>query len=161
GSRLSSARPIGAARAPLVLAAALQSLQFTPASRLGPEPRESLRAIASRSPDRAADALLQAGLRPQAVLELGLNAGLTSAVEPEALASGKAGLTPLELASVLATLGSGGARRQPQLLRTIDGQSESAGTRSTLSAMLPETAWLVVSLLPRPVPGRAAAGVLP
>jgi penicillin-binding protein 1A len=161
GSRLSAARPLGPLRAPLVLAAALQSLKWTPASKLGPEPGESLRAIASRSPERAADLLLKAGLRPQTVLELAANAGLTGTVEPEALTSGKASLTPLELASVLATLGGGGIRRQPQLLRTIDGVAESAATRSTLTAMLPETAWLTTSLLSISSTGRSAAGELP
>jgi membrane carboxypeptidase/penicillin-binding protein len=162
GSRLSAQRPIGALRAPLVLAAALQSLKWTPASRLGQEPGEPLRAITLKSPDRAVELLLQAGLRPQSVLELGTNAGLTSAVEADALAEGKAGLTPLETASVLATVGGGGARRQPQLLRTIDGKPESAATRATLSAMTPETAWLVTSLLPLSSSGRrGTAGVLP
>jgi len=157
-----SARPIGALRAPLVLAAALQSLKWTAASRLGPAPGESLRAIASRSLERAADALVQAGLRPRALLEQGVDAGLTSAVEPDELASGKAALTPLEVASILSTLAAGGVRRQPQLVRTIDGAPESAGARSTLSAMLPETAWLVGSFLPRAATaaGRSATVVV-
>jgi penicillin-binding protein 1A len=160
GSRLSAARPLGPLRAPLVLAAALQSLKWTPASKLGPEPGESLRTIVSRNPERAVDLLLQAGLRPQTVLELAANAGLTSIVDPTALTSGKASLTPVELASVLATLGAGGVRRQAQLLRTIDGVAESAAMRSTFAAMLPETAWLTTSLLSLSS-GRSASGELP
>jgi membrane carboxypeptidase/penicillin-binding protein len=160
GSRLSASRPLGPLRAPLVLAAALQSLQWTPASKLGPEPGETLRAITSRSPERAADLLLQAGLKPKTVLELAMNTGLNNTVEPEAhaLVNGEASLTPLELASVLATLGGGGIRRQAQLVHTIDGVAESAATRSTMTAMLPETAWLTTSLL-SVSSGRSSAGL--
>jgi membrane carboxypeptidase/penicillin-binding protein len=116
-ARLFAARPIGALRAPIVMAAAWS----LPSDASGPA--------------------------PWMVRELGVSAGLVSPIEPAALVDGRAAVTPLELASVLTTFASGGVRRQPQLIRRVGAEPESEARRATLQAMTPEVAYRVVSRL--------------
>jgi hypothetical protein len=117
----------------VVIAAALQSLKWTAAS---PLENQSLRALAQRDLPRAAAALLSAGLAGRAADELAGDLGLPQAA------------TPLEQAEALTTLASLGARRLPQLIRSIDGAAESENRRAPLQVLAPEVAWLTASMVP-------------
>jgi hypothetical protein len=115
----------------------------SPAGTVGHGRVETLKALAQRDPAAAADALISAGLSPAAVREVALDLGLAGD-----LVNGKMLVKPLELASVLATLGAGGARRIPLLLERVGTSQASAESRAAMQAISPELAWLTSSLLP-------------
>jgi len=145
-------RPLGNLRLPLIFAAALSSLKFTPLSPVN-EHGTTLRTMAGIWPQAAADALLTDGVSAEAVRELAMHIGLRSTVEAAALARGTAPVSLLDAASILATFVDFGQLRQPQLIRSIGGQPESDAARMLVKAMTPEVAYLALSLsLSEPAP---------
>jgi membrane peptidoglycan carboxypeptidase len=141
----SISRPLGNLRVPLIFAAALGSLKFTPISPVNNH-GTTLRAMAGMSPPAAANALLGAGLAAESVRDLATKIGLRSTVEPVALAQGTAPISLLDAVSILATFIDSGQLRQPQLIHTINGQPETDAARLLVKAMTPDVAYLSLSL---------------
>ena len=155
---------IGALRVPLLLATALESHRWNAASIIGEAGQGvSLRAFALASPFHAVEALRAGGLSPPAVQTFAQKLGIVSPVSGPELLSGRAQVTPLEVATMLAALASHGEVRQRQLLRSISDVEEPK--TQTIAALSPAASYLVGSLMPLPavLRGRvkqAAAGIL-
>jgi penicillin-binding protein 1B len=165
-------RQAGSAFKPIVYAAAFESRKVTPASFLEDEPLTVRLATVSWSPKNddgsfhgwvTVRTALEKSYNPATtrlaievgvprIIELAHAMGITSRMEPyPSVALGAAGVTPVELVSVYATLAAGGVRPPVHdLAAVLDRYGkpvEGAPLPKPESVLSPQSAYLVTSLL--------------